>query len=106
MKACLWLRKQNKRLPPPARFKLETARSLSHALLTELPVYILLVYVYDGVKEEGSLNVNRSAPHYRSLEIDGWMTCHLMSFSTVFQSYQDNGWVIIKYFVQRKIIYG
>ena len=23
--------------------------------------------------------------------MDGWMTCDLMSFSTVFQSYQDDG---------------
>ena len=27
--------------------------------------------------------------------IDGWMTCHFTSFSTVFQSYQDDWWVIL-----------
>ena len=30
------------------------------------------------------LNVNRSAPHYRSFEMDGWMFCHFTSFSTQF----------------------
>ena len=32
--------------------------------------------------------------------IDRWMTCDYTSFSTVFQSYQDNGWVIMKDCVQ------
>ena len=31
---------------------------------------------------------------------DGWMTCGFTSFSTVFQSYQDDGWVIMKGCVQ------
>ena len=26
----------------------------------------------------------------------GWMTCNFMSFSTVFQSYQDDGQMIMK----------
>ena len=30
----------------------------------------------------------------------GWMTCDFMSFSTVFQSYQDNGQLIMKGCVQ------
>ena len=32
--------------------------------------------------------------------MDGWMICDFMSFSTVFQSYQDDGWVIMKGCVQ------
>ena len=28
--------------------------------------------------------------------MDGWLTCDFRSFSTVFQSYQDNGWMIMK----------
>ena len=28
--------------------------------------------------------------------MDGWINCNFMSFSTVFQSYQDDGWVILK----------
>ena len=28
--------------------------------------------------------------------LDGWMTCDFTSFSTVFQSYQDDGRVIMK----------
>ena len=30
------------------------------------------------------------------LRLDGWMTCDFMSFSTVFQSYQDNERLIMK----------
>ena len=28
--------------------------------------------------------------------IDGWMTCKFTAFSTVFQSYPDNDWVIME----------
>ena len=28
--------------------------------------------------------------------MDGWMTCDFTSFLTVFQSYQDNVWMIMK----------
>ena len=58
-----------------------------------------------GSREEGALNVNRSAPHYRNPETDGWMTCSFMSFSTVFQSYQDDGQMIMKGCVQRNPVY-
>ena len=34
------------------------------------------------------------------------MTCNFTSFSTVFQSYQDNGWMIIKGYVQWNLVYG
>ena len=30
----------------------------------------------------------------------GWMTCDFTSFSTVFQSHEDDGWVITKESVQ------
>ena len=33
---------------------------------------------------------------YNSAVIDGWITCDFTSFSTVFQSYQDNQRVIMK----------
>ena len=59
-----------------------------------------------GVGEEGTLNVNRSASRYRSLEIDGRVTCHFVSFPTVFQSYQNDGMVIMKDFVQNNLFYG
>ena len=38
----------------------------------------------------------------------GWdgMTCNFMSFSTVFQSYQDDGRLIMKGCVQWSSIYG
>ena len=34
---------------------------------------------------------------------DGWMTCDFTSCSTVFQSYQDDGWMIIKGCVQGSV---
>ena len=37
--------------------------------------------------------------HY-FLYMDGWMTCDFTSFSTVFQSYQDGGRLIMKGCVQ------
>ena len=30
------------------------------------------------------------------LRMDGWMTCDFTSFLTVFQSYQDDVWMIMK----------
>ena len=38
--------------------------------------------------------------------MDGWIACDLTSFSTVFQSYQDDGWMIMKGCVQWNPIYG
>ena len=34
------------------------------------------------------------------VSVDGWMTCDFTSFSTVFQSYQDDGRLIMKGCVQ------
>ena len=49
---------------------------------------------YMGIK-----NVGRS-------DIDGWMTCDFTSFLTVFQSYQDDVWMIMKGCVQWNSVYG
>ena len=38
--------------------------------------------------------------------MDGWMTCDFTSFSTVFQSYQDDGQMIMKGCVQWDPVYG
>ena len=38
--------------------------------------------------------------------MDGWMTCDFTSFSTVFQSYQDDVWMIMKGYVQWNSVYG
>ena len=38
--------------------------------------------------------------------IDGWMTCYFTSFLTVFQSYQDDVWMIMKGCVQWNSVYG
>ena len=38
--------------------------------------------------------------------MDGWMTCDFTPFSTVFQSYQDDVWMIIKGCVQWNLVYG
>ena len=37
--------------------------------------------------------------------MDGWMDCNFTSFSTVFQSYQDNEKLIMKGCVQRNPFY-
>ena len=37
--------------------------------------------------------------------MDGWMTCDFTSFLTVFQSYQDDVWMIMKGCVQWNSIY-
>ena len=37
--------------------------------------------------------------------MDGWMTCDVTSFSTVFQSYQDDERLIIKSCVQWSSVY-
>ena len=39
-------------------------------------------------------------------EMDGWMTSDFKSFSTVFQSYQDDVWMILKGCVQLNSIYN
>ena len=44
--------------------------------------------------------------HTLSFYIDGWMTCDFALFSTVFQSYQDDGQMIMKVCVQLKPVYG
>ena len=36
--------------------------------------------------------------------VDAWMTCDFTSFSTVFQSYQDDGMLIMKDCVQWKCV--
>ena len=38
--------------------------------------------------------------------MDGWMACDFKSFSTVFQSYQDDGRMIMEGCVQRNPVYG
>ena len=41
-----------------------------------------------------------------SILMDGWMTCDFTSFLTVFQSYQDDVWMIMKGCVQWNSVYG
>ena len=38
--------------------------------------------------------------------MDGWMTCDFTSFLTVFQSYQDDVWMIMIGCVQWNSVYG
>ena len=38
--------------------------------------------------------------------IDGWITRNFTSFLTVFQSYQDDVWMIVKGCVQQNFVYG
>ena len=39
-------------------------------------------------------------------EMDGWMTYDFTFFSTVFQSYQDDGMMIMKGCIQWNCVYG
>ena len=39
-------------------------------------------------------------------DLDGWMTCDFTSFLTVFKSYQDDVWMIMKGCVQWNSVYG
>ena len=41
-------------------------------------------------------DVDFSSLYLRVVRIDGWKTCNFTSVSTVFQSYQDNEWMIMK----------
>ena len=62
-----------------------------------------------GVCSNGSVPLSHSGnavtriqihTHTHTLFSDGWMTYDFMSFSTVFQSYQDDGRLIMKGCVQ------
>ena len=44
--------------------------------------------------------------HTSSTRMDEWMTCNFTSFSQVFQSYQDDGGMIFKCYVQWNPVYG
>ena len=47
-----------------------------------------------------------SFPPKNDVCFDGWMTCNFTSFLTVFQSYQDDVWMIMKGCVQWISVYG
>ena len=49
---------------------------------------------------------NEAANSSSNSRMDGWMTCDFTSFSTVFQSYQDNGRMIMKDCVQWDPVYA
>ena len=48
-----------------------------------------------GVLVESSHLSNALAFRHKE-QMGRWMSCEFTSFSTVFQSYQDNAWVIMK----------
>ena len=52
----------------------------------------------DNIKEWTGMNFASST--WAAEDRNGWMTCNFMSFSTVFQSYQDDGWMIMEGCVQ------
>ena len=66
-----------------------SAKAKNAIKFTGLPASFLLCYFYP-----------------KNALLDGWTTCDLKSFSTVFQSYQDDGRMIMKGRVQWNPIYG
>ena len=58
-----------------------------------------IVYKRQGLQTPGRVIVVKGW-------MDGWMTCDFTSFLTVFQSYQDDGWMIMKGCVQWNSVYG
>ena len=47
-----------------------------------------------------SLNFFEDTELQIGVGMDGWLTCHVISFSTVFQSYQDDGQLMMNDHVQ------
>ena len=63
--------------------------------------------------QKGANTFFKSIPNMKSKQnryelplLDGWMTCDFTSFSSVFQSYQDDGQMIMKGCVQWNPVYG
>ena len=56
-----------------------------HHVLTAIPLGFNPLHIFHS-----TMNI------YTLIKMTKWMTCDLTSFSTVFQSYQDNGRMIIK----------
>ena len=69
-------------------------------------------YAATAEKRRGPLGPDRSTElwYYNVIvllfKMDGWITCDFTSFSTVFQSYQDDVWMIMKGCVQWNSVYG
>ena len=76
---------------------MKTSESIVYTLLLKENIYL-------AIKWEFMLPKLPRKPD--SCTIDGWVTCDFTSFSTVFQSYQDNGRLIMKGRVQWSSIYG
>ena len=52
-------------------------------------------------------NCHNNIIHVKPIRsMDGWMTCDFTSFSTVFQSHQEDFWMIMKGCVQWNLVYG
>ena len=73
-------------------------RSLIYILLLFFHINIMFVHL------TSSIYAAHENPY--SNMMDGWMTCNFRTFSTLFQSYQDDGWMIMKGCVQWNPVYG
>ena len=58
----------------------------------------IMTYGQTDTRTDKVISIDRQTPP--ELWMDGWMTCDFTSFSTVFQSYQDDGRLIMKDCVQ------
>ena len=54
----------------------------------------------------GQYNQELYCNNHQAMGMDGWMICDFTSFSTVFQSYQDDERLIMKGCVQWSSVYG
>ena len=73
-------------------------------------VYIILLINVPSLINAPSLLLANIPPilalgHKNKCFVDGWMTCDFRSYSTIFQSYQDIGRVIMKGCVQWNLVY-
>ena len=67
-------------------------------------LYCAAWYKYARITSHWTL-VSSFFLNWEATWIDGWMTCNFMFFLTVFQSNQDDGWVIMEGWVQWNPIY-
>ena len=72
------------------------------------PLYIFFILISISTKIPLILHTKFEQINSNNFKkwMDGWTTCDFTSFLTVFQSYQDDDWMIIEGCVQWNSVYG